>query len=243
VTDIIEVRIGYDGIVFASQIDGPAYTAFAPSDIFNALGSKVLVDGAIVDNPHTMWSDFNADLPAADILAFIPGTKHGTREVFEDKVLLKGCEDTGAMAAMMEAGMSEDDAKDACLDVRQDGRSVDIDGDYTETLARIDANASGIGVFGLAFYENNTDKLKVATMGGVAPSTETISTGEYPVSRPLFFYIKKAHIGVIPGLKEFAQFFVDDAIAGPDGPLANYGLVADPELGATQAAIDAESTM
>ena len=87
VTDIIEVRIGYDGIVFASQISGPAYTAFTPSDIFNALAPKVMVDGALVDNPHTQWADFNADLPAADILAFIPGTKHGTREVFEEKVI------------------------------------------------------------------------------------------------------------------------------------------------------------
>ena len=243
VTDIIEVRIGYDGIVFASQIDGPAYTAFEPADIFNALGSKVLVDGAIVDNPHAQWADFNADLPAADIVAFIPGTKHGTREVFEDKVLLKGCEDTGAMAAMIEAGMSEDDAEDACIDVRQDGKSVDIDGDYTETLARIDANPNGIGIFGLAFYENNTDKLKVATMGGIAPSTETISTGEYPVSRPLFFYVKKAHIGVIPGLKEYASFFVADEIAGPDGPLAQYGLVSDPELSKTQDAVANEATM
>ena len=243
VTDIIEVRIGYDGIVFASQIDGPAYDAFEPSDIFNALGSKVLVDGAIVDNPHSQWADFNGDLPAADIVAFIPGTKHGTREVFEDKVLLKGCEDTGAMAAMIEAGMSEDDAEDACIDVRQDGKSVDIDGDYTETLARIDANPNGIGIFGLAFYENNTDKLKVATMGGVAPSTESISTGEYPVSRPLFFYVKKAHIGVIPGLKEYASFFVADEIAGGEGPLAEYGLVADPELAATQAIVAEETTI
>ena len=243
VTDIIEVRIGYDGIVFASQIVGPAYTAFQPADIFNALGSKVLVDGAIVDNPHSQWADFNADLPAVDIVAFIPGTKHGTREVFEDKVLLEGCEATGAMDAMMASGMSEDDAEDACIDVRQDGATVDIDGDYTETLARIDANPNGIGIFGLAFYENNQDKLKVATMGGVAPSTATISTGEYPVSRPLFFYVKKAHIGVIPGLKEFASFFVADEIAGPDGPLSTYGLVADPELSVTQTAIADETTM
>ncbi len=243
VTDIIEVRIGYDGIVFASQIGGPEFTAFEPADIFNALAPKVLVDGALVDNPHTKWSDFNADLPDADILAFIPGTKHGTREVFEEKVIAVGCEETGAMAAMIEAGMSEDDAEDACLAVRGDGLSVDIDGDYTETLARIDANPNGIGVFGLAFYENNTDKLKVATMSGVAPSTETISTGEYPVSRPLYFYIKKAHIGVIPGLKEYAQFFVADEVAGPDGPLAAYGLVSDPELAETQAMIDAEDTM
>ncbi|MCH2164693.1 MAG: substrate-binding domain-containing protein [Marinovum sp.] len=243
VTDIIEVRIGYDGIVFASQINGPAYTAFTQADIFNALAPKVMVNGELVDNPHTEWSDFNADLPSADILAFIPGTKHGTREVFEEKVIAVGCEETGAMAAMIAGGMSEDDAEDACLEVRTDGRSVDIDGDYTETLASIDANTNGIGVFGLAFYENNTDALKVATMAGVSPSTETIATGEYPVSRPLFFYVKKAHIGVIPGLKEYVQFFVADELAGPDGPLAQYGLVSDPELNETQAAVDAENAM
>ena len=243
VTDIIEVRIGYDGIVFASQIDGPEFTAFTQSDIFNALAPQVMVDGALVDNPHARWSDFNGDLPDAEILAFIPGTKHGTREVFEEKVLLDGCEATGAMEAMISGGMSEDDAEDACLKVRTDGLSVDIDGDYTETLASIDANANAIGVFGLAFYENNTDALKVATMAGVTPTTEAIATGEYPVSRPLYFYIKKAHIGVIPGLKDYAEFFVADEIAGPDGPLSNYGLVADPELSETQAMVADEVTM
>jgi len=243
VTDIIQVRIGYDGIVFASQKDGPAYTAFVPSDWYLALAAEMPMDGEMVTNPNTTWADVNADLPAEEILAFIPGTKHGTREVFEEKVLLQGCEDTGAMAAMEEMGMDEDSIEEACMNVRDDGASVDIDGDYTETLARVDANANGIGVFGLAFYENNTDKLKVATMGGVAPSTETIASGEYPVSRPLYFYVKAAHIGVIPGLKEYAQFFMADEIAGPGGPLANYGLVADPELAATQAMIEAEETM
>ena len=243
VDDIIEVRIGYDGIVFASQQSGPAFDAFTPSDWFNALAPKVVVDGALVDNPYTNWSEFNADLPDAEILAFIPGTKHGTREVFEEKVIAAGCEATGAMQAMIDGGMSEDDAEDACLEVRTDGRSVDIDGDYTETLARIDAAPNGVGVFGLSFYENNTDKLKVATMDGVAPSTETISTGEYPVSRPLYFYIKKAHIGAIPGLKEYASFFVMDEIAGPDGPLAAYGLVSDPGLADTQSKIENEDVM
>lgn len=243
VTDIMQVRIGYDGIVFASQQSGPAFTAFEPADIYNAIGAQVMKDGELVENTHESWAEFNSDLPDAKITIFIPGTKHGTREVFEEKVLLQGCEDTGAMAAMHDAGMDEDAVEDACFDVRQDGRSVDIDGDYTETLARIDANPDGIGVFGLAFYENNQDKLKVATMSGVTPSTDTIASGEYPVSRPLFFYVKKAHIGVIPGLKEYAQFFVADAVAGPSGPLANYGLVADPELADTQAAIEAEKTM
>lgn len=243
VTDIIEVRIGYDGIVFASQQSGPAFDAFVPADIYNAIGAKVMKDGALVDNDYQNWAEFNADLPDAEIAMFIPGTKHGTREVFEEQVLLVGCEATGAMAAMVAGGMSEDDAEDACLDVRQDGKSVDIDGDYTETLARIDANTNGIGVFGLAFYENNQDKLKVATMSGIEPTTETIATGEYPVSRPLFFYVKKAHIGVIPGLKDFAQFFVSDDLAGPTGPLAQYGLVSDPELAKTQQKIADEVVM
>ena len=118
--------------------------------------------------------------------------------------------------------------------IRTDGRSVDIDGDYTETLARIAADSNGIGVFGLSFFENNTDKLQVATINGVVPTVESIAAGDYPVSRPLYFYIKAAHLGVIPGLKEYAEFFVLDDIAGPDGPLAEYGLVSDPALGSVQ---------
>ena len=241
VTDIIEVRIGYDGIVFASDIDGEAF-AFAPADWFNALAAEVVVDGQIVANPYTKWNEVNPDLPAQEIQAFIPGTKHGTREVFEEKVLTQGCEDTGAAEALV-AAKGEDDGEAACMAVRTDGRSVDIDGDYTETLARIDSNKNGTGVFGLAFYEQNTDKLQVATMSGVEPSVETISSGEYPVSRPLYFYIKAAHIGVIPGLKDYAEFFISDDLAGPDGPLAEYGLVSDPELAATQSTVADEVPM
>ena len=233
VTEVMEVRFGYDGIVFASDVNGPSF-AFTPADIYNAIGAQVLVDGAIVPNPHTQWADFNADLPAQDILVLSPGTKHGTREVFEDEVVLVGCEETGAMKAFMDGGMDEDAAEDACLSIRTDGRNVDIDGDYTETLQRLENDKNAIGVFGLSFYQNNTDKLQVATMSGVTPSTETIATGEYPVSRPLFFYVKVAHLDVIPGLQEYVEFFVSDDMAGPNGPLAAYGLVADPELAATQ---------
>lgn len=236
VTDIVEVRIGYDGIVFASDINGNAF-AFTPSDWYTALAAEMPMDGAMVANPNIDWAQVNADFADQPIMAFIPGTKHGTREVFEEKVLLQGCEDTGAMAAMIEMGMDEDTAEGACMAVRTDGLSVDIDGDYTETLARIEANTNGIGVFGLSFYENNTDKLQVATMSDVVPTTQSISTGEYPVSRPLYFYIKAAHVGVIPGLQEFASFFVADELAGPSGPLADYGLVSDPELADTQAAV------
>lgn len=224
VTDVQEVKIGYDGIVFATDINGPDF-AIQPVDIYKALAAKIVVDGKLVDNPYTKWSEVNAAFPEWDIAAYIPGEKHGTREVFETKVLEAGC-DKDALTA---AGVAKEDLSKTCFAVRKDGKAVDIDGDYTETLARIDQNKTGVGVFGLAFYENNADKLKVATVAGVVPSVETISTGEYPVSRPLFFYVKKAHIGVIPGLKEYVEFFLSDDMIGPDSPLATYGLVPAPD--------------
>lgn len=242
VTDIIEVRIGYDGIVFASDINGNAFE-FTQEDWYKALANEHFIDGALVPNTFTSWNEVNPDFPDQPIQAFIPGTKHGTREVFEEKVILAGCEEGGFFQAMLDAGVDEDTAEGKCMAIRTDGRSVDIDGDYTETLARIEADTNGIGVFGLAFYENNTDKLQVATMADVVPTTESIAAGDYPVSRPLYFYIKAAHIGVVPGVKEFAEFFVSDDIAGPDGPLAEYGLVSDPELTKVQETVSGEVVM
>lgn len=234
VNEIQEVRIGYDGIVFASDIDGAEF-AFTPADWYNALAAEVVVDGKLVANPNTTWADVNSALPAQDIMAFIPGTKHGTREVFDVKVLEAGCEDTGAFDLYKEAnGGDKKKAEKSCIALRTDGLSVDIDGDYTETLARLEANNQAIGVFGLSFYENNTDKLRVATMNDIVPSVESIATGEYPVSRPLYFYVKNAHLDAIPGMQEYVEFFVSDDVAGPDGPLAEYGLVSDPELAMTQ---------
>ena len=240
VTEVEQVQIGYDGIVFATDINGPDFV-IQPADIYKALAAQVVVDGKLVANPYTKWNEVNAAFPAWDIAAYIPGEKHGTREVFEVKLLDAGCDKDGLKAA----GVAEADVAKACIAIRKDGKAIDIDGDYSETLARIDSNKTGVGVFGLAFYENNADKLKVATVGGVVPSTETIASGEYPVSRPLFFYVKKAHIGVIPGLKEYVDFFLSDDMIGPEGPLAEYGLVAAPqaERDAQRAAFEAGKTM
>jgi phosphate transport system substrate-binding protein len=239
VAEVMEVRFGYDGIVFASDVNGPEF-AFTPGDLYNALGAQVAKDGAIVANTHTQWAEFNPNLPAMDILVLSPGTKHGTREVFDERVIIAGCKETGAYDLFLAVAQGDDDrakaraANGECTKLRTDGRNVDIDGDHTETLARLDADKKAIGVFGLSFYQNNTDKLRVATMGGVVPSTESIASGEYPISRPLFFYVKTAHLDVIPGLQEYIEFFVSDDMAGPDGPLAQYGLVSDPGLAATQ---------
>ncbi|MGG2475124.1 substrate-binding domain-containing protein [Rhizobium sp. BR5] len=228
VADVQEVKIGYDGIVFAMDSSNKDIK-LEPKDLYLGLAAEIVKDGKLVANPYKKWSEINKELPDVAIAAYIPGSKHGTREVFEEKIMADGCKEAGATDVIKTLITDAKQAAAKCVAVRKDGAAVDIDGDYTETLARIDANKSGLGVFGLAFYENNADRLKVATVSGVVPSTETVASGKYPVSRPLFFYVKKAHLGVIPGLKEYVEFFVSDEMIGPDSPLANYGLVAAPD--------------
>ena len=229
---VLEVRIGYDGIVFASAANGPEF-AFTPSDWFNALAAEVVIDGKLVPNPYTKWSEVDPKLPDQEIMVFVPGTKHGTREVFDQKVITKGC----TVFKSDKAFKARDGKADGCTALRQDGRAVEIDGDYTETLQRLQANPQAVGVFGLSFYENNTDKLRVATFQGVVPTRETIAAGKYAVSRPLFIYVKTQHYGSTAGLQEFVQYMVSDELAGPDGILVEAGLVADPKLAETQAKV------
>ena len=228
VTDITEVKIGYDGIVFAADKSSQDF-AFKPADIYLALAAEIPVDGKMVANPNTNWNQVNKEFKDQGLQAFIPGEKHGTREVFEEKLLIAGCKATGALELMVKAGVAEKEAESKCKAVRKDGKAVDIDGDYSETLARLAADKKAVGVFGLSFYENNADKLKVATVGGVLPSLDTVAKGEYPVSRPLFFYVKKAHLDSVPGLKEYVEFFTSDQMIGPDSPLAEYGLIPAPD--------------
>ena len=238
VKDIVEIKFGYDGVVFASDAKGPALE-FAAKDLFNALAAQVLKDGKLVDNPNKTWKDVNDKFPAWPIMAFVPGEKHGTREVFEQKLLWVGCKSSGTRAEIEKANAGADKGAvdKLCAKMRKDGASVDIDGDYTETLARLQSNKQGVGVFGLSFYESNTDKLRVATIEGVKPTAASVAEGKYPVSRPLFFYVKKAHVGVIPGLKEYVNFFVSAKNIGAKGPLVKAGLVPlpDAELKATEA--------
>lgn len=211
-----KVQIGYDGIVFASRLETTGFEDLTPEQIFQAVSAT---------SSATNWQDVDPSFPDRPIKVFLPGTKHGTREVFDKKVMIAGCK---------ALGLYDELGKRGCMKVRTDGLSVDIDGDYTETLASLSTNPDGIGVFGLSFLLNNTDTIYAATINGVEASTETIASGEYPISRPLQFYVKLNHLDAVAGLREYIEFFVSDEIAGPDGPLAEYGLVSDPELEATQ---------
>ncbi|WP_213160932.1 PstS family phosphate ABC transporter substrate-binding protein [Kaustia mangrovi] len=221
VKDIYEIRIGYDGIVFATNADQGDF-ALKPIQIYKAIASKVPQDGKMVDNPYTKWSDIDSALPDQEINLVIPASNHGTREVFEEKVILPGCEAAGLPE------MGEDEMEAACLSFRQE-RVVEISGDYTETLARLQANPSSVGVFGLSFYDQNRDTLKVATIDGITPSLETIASGDYPVSRPLFFYVKGEHLDAVPGIADYVAFFLSDQMAGSGGRLEEAGLIPAPE--------------
>lgn len=217
VEDVREVVFGYDGIVFATGIDQGDF-ALEPVHLYQAIAAQVPVDGELVDNPYTNWSEIAPSLPDQDIFVAIPGTNHGTREVFDERVLELGCEAAGLPE------LDEDAMEAACLTPRQDV-VVEIAGDYTETLARLQSNPEAIGVFGLSFYDQNRDTLKVATVDGVEPTLETIASGEYPISRPLQFYVKGAHIGVIPGIEDYVAFFLSEQMAGAGGALESAGLV------------------
>jgi len=222
VSKIIEVKVGYDGIVFASRADGGTF-ALTPKFIYLASAKEVPQGGKMVANPYTNWKQIDASLPDQEIVMVIPGTNHGTREVFEEKTVVHGCESFPEVKVMMDADKKA--TEKFCKTLRADGRVIEVAGDYTETLARLDAQKTAVGVFGLSFYEQNRDRLKVATVDGVTPSLESVIAGKYPVSRPLFFYIKGEHIGVVPGLLEYAQYFVSPQVSGMASPLEKAGLI------------------
>lgn len=211
VTDIREIMFGFDGIVFATRTTRNTF-ALEPKHVFTAI-SAALPDGFAPTN----WNQVDPSFADQRINMAIPASNHGTREVFEEKVIIPGCKEV----------LGADTANDVCLNLRQDN-VIEIVGDYTETLARLNSDQDTMGVFGLSFYDQNRDTLQVATMSGVTPSLETIADGSYPVSRPLFFYVKGAHIGVIPGLEEFTEFFMSEAINGLGGPLEAAGMIPAP---------------
>lgn len=239
VKQVIEVKFGYDGIVFASRADSGSF-AFEPRHVFLAQAAQIPQNGKMVANPYTHWNQIDAALPNQEIVLAIPAKNHGTREVYDLNVVQAGCK----MFAEVKA-MEKKDTEAFCGALRTDGRIIEIAGDYTETLARLQAQRDAIGVFGLSFYEANRDRLKVASVSGIMPSVDTILSGEYPVSRPIFFYVKGDHIGVVPGLQDFALYFLSEAVSGFGGPLEEAGLIplSDEERAQTIADVRARKSI
>ena len=219
VNQVQEIKIGYDGIVFASNSRKGAYN-LDPAHVFTALAAQLPSGGKLVPNPYTRWNQIDDDLPNEPITLVIPATNHGTREVFQEKMVEAGCESFAYFK-----NLDKEEQKKACSNFRKDGRVIEIAGDYTETLARLKTSPNAVGVFGLGFYDQNRDKLRVATVNGVLPSEKTVLSGQYPVSRALYFYVKGEHLKSIKGLAQYPEFFLNKKISGKGSKLEKAGLI------------------
>jgi phosphate transport system substrate-binding protein len=213
----VEVKIGFDGIVLANAKGGPAL-AITREQIFKAL-AKNLPDasGAMVPNPNVNWSDVDASLPAEKIEVLGPPPTSGTRDAFVELVMTAACD----------PAVKKADEK-ACGQIREDGAYVDAGENDNLIVQKLEANPAAVGIFGYSFLDQNAEKLKGGTVDGVEPNFENIASGKYPVSRSLFFYIKKEHVGTIPGIQEYAAAFTSDDAWGDEGYLAEKGLIPLP---------------
>ena len=225
VKEIGEVMIGYDGIVFISSLSSPDYRLSIPQ-IYLALAKEVPVAGKMLKNPYKSWKDLDLNLPDAEIKFFIPGEKHGTRDVFETKVMYAGCK---ILNVGKVSGLEGKSLKKKCMKVRTDGRSSDIDGNYSITLMRAQRTKDSIGILGFGFYDLNQDKIKAAVIDNKTPTLEGIASGDWPVSRPLYFYVKLAHLPAVRGLNDYVKFFLTEDMIGEDGAAVEQGLIPQPD--------------
>ena len=223
VTDVTEVLLGYDGLSLATAQEG-ADVDFTKAQLFQALAAEVAVDGEIVENPYTNWSEIDSSLPDQEILVYGPPPTSGTRDAWVELVMEEGCAEFEAIA-----DLDEDRHEEVCQRMRTDGPFVEAGENDNLIVQRLTSDSDAFGIFGYSFLYENQDSLKGSSIEGVAPSPDTIETGEYGVSRPLFFYVKNAHRGAIPNLAEFIEEYVSEESMGPGGYLQERGLVPLPD--------------
>lgn len=239
VDSITEVLIGYDGLSVAHASDAPDMD-LTKAQLFQALAAEVEVNGEIVANPYTKWSDIDPSLPDSEITVFGPPPTSGTRDAFVELVMVEGCETFAAIEAL------EGDKKDeVCERMRQDGPFIEAGENDNLIVQRLNADHNALGIFGYSFLYENSDTLKAVAVEGVEPNVDTIADGSYGVSRPLFFYVKNAHRGVIPGLEEFVTEYVSEESFGEGGYLSERGLIPLPadERDATRETVAANTNM
>ncbi|MFC5586449.1 PstS family phosphate ABC transporter substrate-binding protein [Nitratireductor kimnyeongensis] len=223
----VEIKVGFDGIVIsnskaADQID------LTKEQIFAALAKNVEVDGKVVANPYTNWSDIDESLPNTKIEVLGPPPTSGTRDAFVELVMEEACPEAI-------------EAADGCTEIREDGAYVEAGENDNLIVQKLEANADAFGIFGFSFLDQNADKLQGSTIGGVAPTFDAIAAGDYGVSRSLFIYAKKEHVGAIKGMEEFIKEYTTDAAWGPEGYLADKGLIPLPDDARAQQAEDAQA--
>ena len=225
VKDVVEIKVGYDGIVIAENKSGQTLS-LTRKDVYLAL-AKTVPDPAnpntLIPNPYTTWKDVNPKLPATKIEVLGPPPTSGTRDSFVELYMEAGCRSY----AWLDALRTQDEPrfKRACDTVREDGAYVEAGENDNLIVQKLTANPNAVGIFGYSFLEENLDKLKGAVVDGVSPTYDSVASGKYPASRPLFIYVKKQHVGVIRGIPEFIAEYTSEKALGEEGYLADKGLI------------------
>jgi phosphate transport system substrate-binding protein len=222
VQDVTEVVIGYDGIVIANSREA-ADTDYTVGQLWRALAARVPVDGELVENPYERWSQIDPSLPDKEIQVFGPPPTSGTRDAFTELVMEEGCAEFEAVRQL-----PEDQRDEACTSYRTDGAFVEAGENDNLIVQRLQSEPDAYGIFGYSFLDQNRNALRGSSVGGAQPTFENISSGEYPVSRSLFFYVKNAHVGVVPGIREYVAEFTSERAIGESGYLSDRGLIPLP---------------
>ena len=224
ITDIVEAKIGYDGIVFANSKSSDQFDVTL-SDIFLALAKDVPTgtDGETQPNPYTTWDQVNASLPAVKIEVLGPPPTSGTRDAFVELAMEGGCKTVDWIKALKKSDKKA--YKALCHTIREDGGYVEAGENDNLIVQKLQANPAAFGIFGYSFLEQNSDSVQGSKVNGVEPEFEAIAEGDYPVSRSLFFYVKKDHVGTVPGISEFLAEFTSENAWGEDGYLTDKGLI------------------
>jgi len=229
VKDIIEVKIGYDGIVLANSIKADVYK-LTRRDIFLALAKEIPDSGGaekLVPNYYQTWNEINADLPAIVIEVLGPPPTSGTRDAFVELAMEGGCKTFPWIAAIKKHDKGK--FKSICHTVREDGRFIEAGENDNLIVQKLKANPKALGIFGFSFLDQNADVVQGSLVDGHEPTFDAIAAGDYPVSRPLYFYVKKAHVDAIPGIREYLAEFTGERAMGEDGYLADKGLIPLPD--------------
>lgn len=224
IDEIVEVLIGYDGIAIANSVDGAEFD-LSKGQIFLALARTVPNPNGsgLVDNPYETWNDIDNSLPDTAIRVFGPPPSSGTRDAFVELVMEEGCQDFDAISSLEDT--DEDKMEEVCATMREDGAFVEAGENDSLIVSRLDNDPNAVGIFGYSFLDQNSDKVKSIAVNGVTATFDTIADGSYSVSRPLFFYVKKAHVGVIPGIEEYLAEFTSRRAIGANGYLIDRGLI------------------
>ncbi len=228
VDEIIEVPVGFDGIVIANAKDAPDYN-LTTRHVFQALAARVPVsddDCTLIDNPYMLWSDIDADLPQVSIEVFGPPPTSGTRDAFVEIAMEAGAK---SYLCLDELSAQDGDAfQQVAHRLREDGGWIDAGENDNAIVNTLERTPTALGVAGYSFLDQNSDRIKGSPIDGIEPTFENIASGEYGVSRSIFFYVKRDHMVTIPGLHEYALEFVSEAAAGEFGYLSDKGLIPLP---------------